>query len=419
MRDETYRVLEAIPEILSRANDCCSIYPDSPKLEFFVSKLYVAMMRAIGEIMDWYNKSSTSKVISALLKGNGYGQAMDACHDKLFEVALKVEKEAGMELHGSVGKLHSKMDAILQQNALLEQMVMQNGMEIFRDSERIFLRTQADIRRERQLVADQRRKEQVRQQEAWRRKQFILSCVQFNPDELLADQEIVLGEGLAMNRRDQGYAAIMLQTPEVRVWLGSPCSTALAINAGEVYSRTTSSVSLASALLTRTISTNVNAVVLSWYCGLHTGDNDVHNMIASMIGQLCQSKTCGIDFNTFWNESLASMRMYAANTKMLLNILSAFLQEQLKYTPIYMVIDGISFYESVYYYQQTLDFFDSMQWLTRFDSYSLKPFRLLVTSPRTMETETVELLGAQLLDLDPLQVRNASSYGGAIDQYMA
>lgn len=418
MREDTYLVLEAIPDVLLRANKFSHIYTDLSKLQSVVERLYIVTMDVIGEIVTFYGKSPLKKAISAIIKSDEYGKAMKACQDKLTEVAASVEKEASVGLHMNTQETRTEVDQI-KTMAQSQLILSQSILLMMRDSEDYINQNQfavwQEIRREREeKLWQQQALQQQMQWESDNRKQFVINCVQFNREEVLLDQEFMLRSGRAMNREDQGYAVSMLQTPRLRAWLESITSAALAINSG-LKDATVSPVSLASVMLIRMLSNNTGTVTLFWFCSRHIREGDVHKMVASLIGQLCRSSACVINFNDHWNQLLEDLRGYAANTNALICVLGDLIQEQLKHTPVTIIIDSASTYERLAFSNTAPAFFNLMRWLTQLKSYSLKPIKLLLSSPSGMKMQTLQVIGAEILDLNPLRVPNPTLRAGMVN----
>lgn len=413
VREETYEMLDEIPESLSRASRICTTYQNPPKLRTFVSRLYIAVLEALSEIMKWYAVSSVKKFVKSVLSGPKYGEAISACKQKLLKIEDSIRKEAEVDLHSSVGSIGYQLEALPAQ---LEREANQRNLELLRESERRYLFLQQEVlANERALIAF--RAEKKKKDNSLRRTQHLLRSVRFEPEQLLGDQDQILNSSLAMNQETQGYSGAIIQSPEMASWLNSASSGVLAINANETYT-TTSTVSLTSFILIRMLRERSSTVILFWFCSLHTEDDDLRQMVLSMIGQLCDSAACAIDFNECWNVLLEERSLFAADLRTLLWILDTLIQEQLTHTPINIIVDSVSFYEGFTFYDQTAAFFSLMRSLVDLDRYSLHSIKLLITSPQTVSAETEELLQANVLNSGPKMLWEALSYIRPVDEYI-
>lgn len=186
----------------------------------------------------------------------------------------------------------------------------------------------------------------------------------------------------------QDRVAYILQSQEVETWLNAPRSAALMINGGENDHSTVSATSLFTAMMVRSLSASKPGVVLYWFCGQRQ-DLSIQQMLSSLIGQLIDGSSKAIHMPN------PSQFGRADNVRDLTRLLWLLIDEQLRRTSVYCILDAVSFYEDQYRTEDLCHVFDRVSALAyRVRRDSGNHLKLLVTSP-TRASDVEESPGAK------------------------
>jgi hypothetical protein len=196
--------------------------------------------------------------------------------------------------------------------------------------------------------------------------------------------ERVIHNGFSTGNKDRNRVVYLFQqAEEVREWLQPGQSQVLVINSMGNALDAISSTSIFCAMLSHGIGEADGVVVLRWFCGLHTTDEGVPAMLRNLIGQVLMHVSTAVDLSEHGTVFFNNHRNCEDPDK-LLDLLVGFIRQQLKYTPVVVLLDGASFLENKTYFR---DMHRTVQrLLSLVDGKDGCEFKLLLTSPiRVME----------------------------------
>lgn len=221
----------------------------------------------------------------------------------------------------------------------------------------------------------------------------------------LGDLEATLSVLPTAHGAAQDRAAWILKSREVAEWLGSLQSRVLIINGGEPEHSTRSATSLFTSMLVRALDTTKPGVSIYWFCGQNIS-YPIQKMLRGLAGQLIDQSSTSVDLPS--PSDLGS----AQDIRDLTWLLCRCLVEQLQQTPVYCVLDAVSFYEDQYRSDDLYFAFRRVVGIVARSQPSLSHrLKVLVTSPtRVLDlSETIAAMDATVLDV-PYEVAG-SMYG--------
>lgn len=169
--------------------------------------------------------------------------------------------------------------------------------------------------------------------------------------------------------------AYFLECPEITQWLSSNRSCTLIINGGEDQDEPESATSLFTAMLLRGLQGTGSGLVLMWFCGQHLLD-PVQLMLRNLLSQLLEQVSASVE--------LPEIDKYGRRNHVgdLVDLLRICIERQLRYRPIYIVLDAVSCYEDHQRARNLCRVFNRVASLTSaYRKQSQHPLKILLTSP--------------------------------------
>ena len=378
-------------------------YAGTEELTRFVSGLYVAVLSALGKIMQWYATSSTRKAFEAVLKGDGYRRDMQESFIELEDAAQEVWQEAELAQHEAGFQFQTRTYEYQDESRTTLTSAYNSMQQLLLENE-----IAKNLQYQKAMLAAHRRREYQKDQRD--RRNHILTAVNYDHENLDSDRDTILHHCLAMEKEHRDFAASILQQEEIKSWMTSPQSSALVVNAND-DDETISSVSMATVLLLGALDRqSAKIITIYWFCGIHTDSTAPYDMIVSMIGQLCQSQAFSVNLQETWSELLDSLQMYVHQTRALIEVFAMLFKAQLRASPVYVLIDSASFYESRAMYADTKPLFELLLDMVNLRSYKSHPLKVLLTSPQSCTRLTESLQADQVLEMDTFDLLEDDGY---------
>ena len=157
-------------------------------------------------------------------------------------------------------------------------------------------------------------------------------------------------------------------------------------------------------LRSREHSTSRDRVTLKWYCG-YFNDKDVREMSLSLLGQLLNSDTTGVQAPTSRHRRYERFRFTDLDSVQ--KQLKRRLCIQLQKTPVYCLIDSVNEYEKSMNRREDLyTLIETLVSVT--ETFHIHPFKLLITANSYSQVGEVisgmdcETVHADVIDIPPL-----------------
>lgn len=222
---------------------------------------------------------------------------------------------------------------------------------------------------------------------------LILEEIGHDPAKCTDDLTQSLKASPAIHAKAQDRAVWILNTGMVNKWLSSLASQVMVINSCEDqgHGQLHTPVSLFSANLAQALLKSTSCVVLYWSCALNI-HGDVRDATRDMLGQLLLN---GDEHLPQTSIDKSSTKPKLKHPDDILELLMLLLEAQLMVSPVFVVVDSISFYEDRSRLPRTRSFFEELfQFADAWDGeYQLK---VLTTSPTRCR-----FLGSRLAEWSP------------------
>lgn len=99
MRDETYDMIEQIPQTIHKAERLLRTYDDSEKLKQLASKLYISILQGLAAILNWYKVKSAKKVFKSMIGRDSGAQEIQESLERLKKLETEIDGEASLQGH--------------------------------------------------------------------------------------------------------------------------------------------------------------------------------------------------------------------------------------------------------------------------------------------------------------------------------
>jgi hypothetical protein len=170
---------------------------------------------------------------------------------------------------------------------------------------------------------------------------FLLYRLEYDTLHTLEDLKESLAVGTSLYLEAQDRAAWILQAERLIEWLSNGNSTVLVVNGNEARHEFESAVSFLSAMVLSVLrdmaKISHDCVRLHWFCGRNT-DSNLYSMTSELLGQLLLDGKPSLPLlNIDWR--------FDEDFHAIVKAFCACIKEQLRYCPVFIVIDMISAYE--------------------------------------------------------------------------
>ncbi|GAW26877.1 hypothetical protein SAMD00023353_5300250 [Rosellinia necatrix] len=201
--------------------------------------------------------------------------------------------------------------------------------------------------------------------------------------------ERVLRAGYATGKGKQARAEWLMrdETGAVGEWFKSGCSRAILVN-GNSYVERISSLSFFCAMLIRSLKALKRIIVLDHFCGLHTASDGLDNELCGSLG-LLRNLTCQLaaqwrfgELSCVDDEQVATIKSEGRDMgpRQLWRLFQTLVEALPPMTPLFIFIDGISYYETDELSRDTKKLARAIMRLVR-DSNVNAVVKVLFTSP--------------------------------------
>jgi len=169
-----------------------------------------------------------------------------------------------------------------------------------------------------------------------------------SPQAAQEDIPIVLKEGLGPDFPTgyQEHAHRFLNSSELKAWLTVPYSGVLMVNGDLDGDQKLSPLSVVCAMLLESLGSVDGALSMNFFCGLHTQIGDPATgpiaMIKSLIAQLLSQHSFDLDFIHLKDQQ----ELEANDLDTVCDLFSRLITQVPQSTPIFCIVDGISYYET-------------------------------------------------------------------------
>ena len=389
---EVFDALGRIPEIIDDAKFAFGEYDHSEELHTKIANLYMAIIETLRCILRFYEERAAGRHLRAarnafksITKGSNYGQEIRDSMKHVMDSASRVKLEVGRCFQRRVGVMKNVQDFQVLQVAKSHK-IMQNLYEDLQDrikSQQLSWEMKdADIhntlRNELQEIKRAIIPNPTRKNGPSTRR--ISQLIGTSPDIPMQDVEEIQREAQTFPTSAQCQVSDLMGSQKLQDWLTSPYSSALfaQANAGDDK---ISAMSYVTSLLVQSVEGSEEAVPLCFYCGLHTDAyhdtlSSANGMVRSLVMQLLQKAQHDFDLE-FVDRNLIH-DLENADLGALCDLLVGTVQQLPQDITLFLVIDGISFYETHARVRDTCFAVDKIMEMVDNAKFV---FKLLVTSP--------------------------------------
>ncbi|KAL9622667.1 MAG: hypothetical protein Q9160_002977 [Pyrenula sp. 1 TL-2023] len=376
IRERISELLLEIPDTLLDSKLYGDLY-DTKRLKGLAQHLYISLLVSLEDVVRWYTQSRPRKVLKGLAKGPTYEESLVKGIESVRMARKAIIEEAQRCLHG---RLKNIEDEVCHTNLMMRQYGpdMLNGFKGIMDDVVLLakwqnLQMEEISKLRRQLEAVQFHTVEVRSPQRQRtlpppslysRNALIKELrLDINGDSTASDIKQILNVGNAEAYKYQDRARLLSEDTRFREWLTSASSVALLVQGNQELERI-SPLSFMAAMLLGSLSQVPGALVLSFFCGMHTyvAEDKVScpaagpvAAVRDMLAQLLSLKTRADSSGSLGEELLGLHfldtptvnNMQKGRIRPLLKTLATLIESlRSRFTAIFILIDGIEYYES-------------------------------------------------------------------------
>ncbi|KAI9740303.1 MAG: hypothetical protein M1834_004881 [Cirrosporium novae-zelandiae] len=354
-RDEIFDLINELPEKVQESNEYLQLYYTNTELRVTTQKLYHKILVAIEGIIEWLTRKGICMFLKPLLKQGQY----QSLHERIEDV-----KKSSAALKSTI-KLcqHKRLDAI-HRTIVGMQTAMADTIGEQTDTAKILNRFLKFLRAQSQqapwfqnvvmeiLRSLQEHSHSGSRKEAYISKAELLRLLAETIKDPKDDTDRILCTGRAMSMKSQSQAEWFMACDEMGKWFRSTDSRALLVNANSSLERI-SSVSFFCAMLIQSIQFLKSILVASHFCGLHLDFEDElaggYGLLKHLTTQLVE-QWCFGDLSCLDRDLVDDLRYESQHQHISLRALGHLFRTLVislpPKTPLFVIIDGISFYET-------------------------------------------------------------------------
>ncbi|GAB7357682.1 hypothetical protein MBLNU459_g0171t1 [Dothideomycetes sp. NU459] len=418
-REMTYRAIESIPTVIENATKLAQVYTQKD-FEAHVSRLFVAILDLLQVILEQNLGNVLGNFLKAAAQGDGYARKISERKLTMESLKKDVDERAVIYQHArvkdidqnvmtsteTVTRLYGEYRENERVNRAAQAVTVKNSMrQGLRTEQLLRYLAQKEYEKEQRELRDRwEEQQQIEKQRVQReRKRWLLRRgLETGVESAVDDIQDVVSAGLADYTKVKKRAAYISQSEEVEAWLSSGNTEVLVINSNE-RAEPTSAASLFCALIVQSIDHIKPAVCLHWFCGLHPRD-PLADMVRSLGVQLLEQCDASLDppqklfhFNLedFWD---------------LLKSLELLVEQQLHYSPVFLVLDGISYYDEDDGNEELVSLLQSLLDVGERSSDDFNCLKIIMTSPTSFsEGGDVVKYATATMDVPP-SLRHMTNY---------
>ena len=211
--------------------------------------------------------------------------------------------------------------------------------------------------------------------------QRLAGLMAVHPKEVLEDRQFAFRQGWHQDAVSHTKGHWLMHSAQFQNWLGSGQSSTLLVDGNDVAAERTSAMSLMCALLLQSLTEMHSATAISFFCGSHTASNDFLQgpvgMVRSLISQLLcvQSFDLSVIDSSNYEQALQNYEIGH-----MCELLRSLVYQLPRDTVLFCVLDGIAWFETARYWEETAVAVQTLQQLTC-DPRLGPIFKLLMTNP--------------------------------------
>ncbi|KAI4192074.1 MAG: hypothetical protein LQ346_004502 [Caloplaca aetnensis] len=388
--EKVFGALGDIPEVIANAKFSFNEYK-SEALYKRVAKLYTVITETLNGILSFYKGRASGRhfraarnALKALGKGSDYGRAIEAHIDNVKSSADAVKQEAERCLHHRLGEIQATVEyqtlklacsQRINQNVYASLQYQMKCFELqWRESQAANIALRNEVTCIRRAVTP---KPSPRYGPSPRK---IGQLLQTSPSIAVQDLGEVLREAQSFPVHLQTQANQFMTSQELQEWLTSPDSSAL-LAQGSDGDEKISALSFVASLLVQSFQACKDAVPLYFYCALHTdpfhdGLSGAVGMMQQLAAQLLLIEQHDLDLEFIHRKFIQAIDN--GDVGALCDLFKGLIQQLPQSTTIFLVVDGMSFYETR---DRLKDTCHAMSRLLELVEKAKPVFKFLITSP--------------------------------------
>ncbi|KAJ4291996.1 hypothetical protein N0V90_009895 [Kalmusia sp. IMI 367209] len=393
-RQKMAELLERLPMAVQNAEDYAHIYPGRNTLRSCIGELYIQIVGAIEDMIRWYLQKSPKRGLKAVFTNDAYGdkltkrisdidaaQAVFKAEAEIYlhwrarliehhvvetnlttqEISLDL-KRLGNTLWVEIQKAQVEIQKSQREIAVVGSQVMNNVSGVLQDLQKNAKWLQERDKCKQKLVDQATRIEDLERQ--LQKKSFRASTlahrlhISLSSQGHITDLEISLAAGITQSTRFQAKSKYITETEEFREWFTAEEGGMLCVNGNSEQDSLSPTAFLTSLIVQNMKPKSEEILVLSFFCGLHTtvfeqGEHRIGGptlLLRTIITQILSLDDIDAkQYLSFLGEDEVQA-MESMQTKPYLETLGELLANLLQdYKGIFIIIDGIEFYDKEEY----------------------------------------------------------------------
>lgn len=388
--EEVFDALGEIPEAITDAQFFFKAYK-SDKLHVRVAELYTRITETLHGILRFYRDRASGRhmraamnAFKAIAKGSNYGKRIEADIKNVRTSAFLVKHEAERCFQSRIGDMQGAQEIQTLQAARAENLLQTVYKSMQYDKscwELRWKKLDANYTALHNEILDLKRaktpKPVRRSGPSLRR---VSELIHTSPDVTFQDLTEVLQAAPSFSTCVQTQVSDLIASPKIEDLVTSPYSCALLVHGSDGDDKI-SALSFVASLLVQSVQCSEDAIPLNFYCGLHTDsyrDNLVNatGMVRNLTAQLLQMRHNSLSLGFVDRKFVQNLE--SGSLEAVCDLFEGLIQQLPDETTLFLVVDGISFYETKDRLTDTLYAIDRMMQLVENARFVIK---LLVTSP--------------------------------------
>ena len=374
--EEVFDALGEIPEAITDAKFFLGAYESkSDVLQERVAELYTMITLTLHGILRFYrdrasgrNMRAAMNAVKAMAKGSNYGRKLEADIKNVRASATSVKQEAERCFQGRVGDMQSTQNLMLPLLQAIYQLLQYNH----------------EVREAKQVMHRNCMKEIIPKpiRKSGPSPRRVSELTRTSPGIAVQDLGDVQQAATSFSTSVQSQVIDLISSSKLQDWITSPYSCAMLV-LGTEGDEKISALSFVASLLIQSVQYSQNAALLSFYCGLHTETYrdtiaSASGMVRNLTAQLLQIRSNSLEFGFEFIDRKFMQALESDSLEAVCDLFQTLIHQLPDDTTLFLIIDGISFYETADRLDDTLYAMSRMMQLV--DNAKLV-IKLLVTTP--------------------------------------
>ena len=361
--EEVLAALGEIPETVTNAQFFLNVYNMSGEIHIRVADLYTTITEALHGILQFYKDRAPDRrmraawnAVKAIGKGPAYGEKIKLDLKLIRDSAALLQQEAERCSHGRLGDVHKAQEYQTFQAARSERTateslkVQQNTYNLLKYQMKCwkdYWKKESEWRDQMQAFLERTRAKELTQKNGPSPRR-ILELMQTSFDMISIDSQRVLQDAPNFAKDVQAQVRELVASDKLQNWLTTPYSCALMVQGTSGDDRI-SALSFVATLLMQSVHNSTDTSVLSFFCGLHTDAyiDDLASgtgIIRSLVTQLILSVQYEFDLELVDRKFFRALENHRLDA--VLNLFEDLIQQLPNGRTTFLIIDGISFFET-------------------------------------------------------------------------